>query len=238
MDSKFHQELTRLTRQRLGIDGAQAYQGSDEWRLMRLGVITASRAGDVIATGRGGKGTGQARESYMLELIAEIATAQTPEQGGFKQTEWGHEYESKALGIYEFMTDTEMQTIPFIYGDDSMRYGCSPDAIGLEIKSPYTTSVYLDFLLNGKIKPEYVDQVQFCMFVTGLPSWDFANYDPRMKANGFHFVTIERDEAKMKTFADALQQFIADMDAKLQRLGFAFGDQWKHLQGQFDGFSE
>jgi hypothetical protein len=122
---------------------------------------------------------------------------------------------------------------PFIYANADMRYGCSPDGIadeqsGVEIKCPFTTKVYLDFLLNEEIKPEYIDQVQFSMFVTGLPYWHFANYDPRMKVKSFHVVTIERDEAKMKTFEDAVGQMTYDMDKLLERMGLKFGDQWAY----------
>lgn len=274
-----HQQLTAalssLTRARLGFDGATVQQGSEEWHAMRLGVITASRASDLIApstrapfpdstkihTEGRGKNTvtidgetftgnkadcidfvrdrlppvpSVARMTYALELVAEIATGQAKDAGSFKQTEWGHENEESARQIFGFHVGLPVQSIPFIYGDTSMRYGCSPDGIaddrsGIEIKCPYTTPVYLDFLFSESIKPEYVDQVQFSMFCTGLDYWHFANYDPRMKAKSFHAVVIERDESKMETFRDAVGQMTHDIDRMLERLGMSFGDQWSHF---------
>lgn len=270
--NRYFEQLSRLTMDRMGFDGAKVEQGSPEWGLMRLGVITASRASDLIAVGRpapmpdsveiltegrgkntvtfGGKtctGTkaecvefvrsqlpplpSAARTEYLLELVAEVATGQAAENGSFKQTQWGHEHEASAREIFAFHVGVPIVQIPFLYGDATMRYGCSPDGLndersGTEIKCPWTTKVFLDFLLNGEIKSEYLDQVQFSMFVTGMPFWHFANFDPRMRKNGFHAVTIERDEAKMATFKDAVGQMTYDMDRALERLDMKFGDQW------------
>lgn len=232
---KMMAEQSALSLSRLGFDTTKVSQGTPEWHASRLGVITASRASDLIATGRGGKGYGKARDSYLLELVAEVATGQAKDQGQFKQAEWGHEYENHARQIFGFHVGVPCNEVTFIYADESMRYGCSPDGIaddhsGIEIKCPFTTQVYLDFLLNGEIKPEYIDQVQFSMFVTGLPYWHFANYDPRMKVNSFHAITIERDEAKMRQFEDAVGEMIHDIDSALARLGMRFGDQWADLK--------
>lgn len=228
---QFMADLRRLTTTRLGFDGSAVEQGSDEWQICRTGVITASKAGAIIASGRKAGTYGAARQTALLELIAEVATGRKPESGSFKQTEWGHEHEESSRQIFSFHVGTPVHEVPFIYGDDTMRYGCSPDGIaddhsGIEIKSPWTTPVYLDFLLNGEIKPEYLMQCQFSMFVTGLPYWHFANYDPRMSVKSFHSVLIERDEALMKTFADAVGQMVHDMDLALMKLGLQFGDQW------------
>jgi len=268
-------EQSALSLSRLGFDSTKVNQGSPEWHTSRLGVITASRAKDLIATGfaaplpddveiiKSGRvntvafcgesfsGTkaecikfvrgkipplpSLTRNAYLLELIAEVATCQAKEQGDFKQTQWGHEYENHARQIFAFHVGLPVQESPFIYGNESMRYGASPDGIaddqsGIEIKCPWTTPVYLDFLLNGEIKQDYIDQVQFSMFVTGLPYWHFANYDPRMKVRSFHAVTIERDEEKMKTFADAVGQMTHDMDKALESIGLEFGDQWPNQE--------
>ena len=231
MNTKFHQQLAALSISRFGFDLTLEEQGSDRWLAARLGVITASRAKDLIAAGRKAGTHGEARMTYLRQLVAEVATGQQKDQGKFKQTEYGHEHEDTAREIFSFNMNLPVTTIPFIYGDIGMRYGCSPDGLvdehsGLELKCPFTTDVYLDFLLNGEIKPEYLEQCQFSMFVTGLPYWHFGNYDPRMLKKGFHCVTIERDEAKMKTFEDAVGQMVFDMDSALARIGFKFGDQW------------
>ncbi|WP_043617630.1 YqaJ viral recombinase family protein [Chromobacterium violaceum] len=266
-------DLTRLTLRHMGFDGASVAQGSDSWETMRLGVITASRAKDLIATGgmapfpedleiiktgrinrvvfdgkvfEGTKAEctkyvrsllpplpSDMRNTYLMELIAEVATGQQKRSGG-KASAWGHEHEESCIGLYGFDAGVEVETIPFVYGDDSMRYGASPDGLigdtlGIEAKNPFNTAVYLKFVLDGEIKPEYIEQVQFSMFVTGREQWVFANHDPDVRNYILHSITIDRDEAKMKTFADAVGQFTYDMDRALEKLGYTFGDQWAHL---------
>jgi hypothetical protein len=226
-------DLSALTLARMGFDGANADQGSPEWLLMRRGVITASRAKDLISKDRSGKGPGTARQSYMLELAGEIL-ADVEDRGQFKQTQWGHEYEDEARATFELHTGFQVHAIPFIYGDASMRYGCSPDGIvdeksGAEIKCPFTNSVYMEFLGSEEPKPEYVEQVQFSMFVTGAEFWHFCNYNPRAHERPFHAIVIERDESRMKTFADAVGQMVYDLDKYLRdacKLRTQFGDQW------------
>ena len=39
--------------------------------------------------------------------------------------------------------------------------------------------------------------------------------------------TVERSDIFMRKFDDAIQQFIKEMNAKLKRLGFRFGEQFK-----------
>lgn len=228
----FKKQLTNLTVSRMGIDVSLLDQGSDEWMKCRLGVISASRAKDLIATGRGGKGVGEARNTYRRQLVAEVATGQQKDQVRSKPTEWGHEHEDTAREIFAFDMGLKVETIPFVYGDNSMRYGCSPDGLaddksGLEIKNPFDTVNFLNFILDGEADPKYLCQCQFSMFVTGLPYWHLAMYDGRMRKKAFHAITIERDEALMSTFKDAVGQMVFDMDSDLARLGFKFGDQWE-----------
>lgn len=226
-------ELSAMTLARMGFDGATVPQGSPEWLLMRRGVITASRAKDLIAKDRTGKGPGAARKTYMLELAGEIL-ADSEDRGNFKQTQWGHEYEADARATFAFHTGFPVDEIAFIYGSPSMRYGCSPDGIvdeksGAEIKCPFANSVYMEFLGSEEPKPEYVEQVQFSMFVTGAEFWHFCNYNPRAHERPFHAIVVERDEARMKTFEDAVGQMVYDLDKYLKdtcKLQTKFGDQW------------
>lgn len=271
-NSQLRSDLSQLTMARMGFDGALIEQGSDAWHAMRLGVITASRAKDLIATGGmapfpddleivkvGRQNTvefdGQSftgtkaecvrfvrgllpplpsdmRNTYLMELIAEVATGQAKRSAG-RSSAWGHEWEPSCVGLYGFESGLDIEQIPFVYGDASMRYGCSPDGLlgdhsGIEAKNPHNTAVYLKFVLDGEIKPEYIEQVQFSMFATGRHEWVFANHDPDVSNYIFHSITIERDEAKMKTFEDAVGQMVYDMDKALSKLGYQFGDQWSN----------
>jgi putative phage-type endonuclease len=209
---------------KLGFDPNTVNQGTEEWLTMRLGVITASCADKVLAK----KGTAT-RNTYMLELISEVCTGNSPEVYG-APLEWGKDNEAGARACYEFQTDLKISEVPFIYKDTSLRAGCSPDGLlqdrGAEIKCPYTTKYHVEFVIDSKIKPEYMKQVQFSMWVTGAKSWDFCSYDPRMKVRPFHFVSVERDEKLMTDFDERVPEFVEEMDQKLKKIGLEFGAQW------------
>lgn len=219
------------------ITGVNAYdleQGTDEWRRHRGGVITASRAHDIIKPGRGKGSYSESRATYMLELIAQVCTGQVPEQSSFKQAEWGHENEPLAREAYEAAELVSVNQCGLIYRDNSLRCAISPDGImedrGLEIKNPYTTQVHLQTLMNGEIKPEYITQCQFSMWVAGLERWDFCSYDHRMRgkaSNRLCVIPQRRDEETMRKFDVEIPKFIAEMDEALDRLGFNFGQQWE-----------
>lgn len=220
--------LSELTLDKFGFDGGEVEQGTPEWHRMRAGVITASRVHDIIKKGRAKGSYSAARQVYMNELIAQVCTGLLPDQLTAKQVLWGHENEPKALALYDPFEDKQINQIAFIYGLD-MRCGVSPDALvndngGLEIKCPWTTSQYIDQLLGGEPKPEYLTQMQYSMWVTGREYWDFANYDPRMKKKNIHVVKHEPDLKLFKIFDEEIPKFIKDMDEKLESIGFKFSD--------------
>lgn len=212
----------------LGFNPVEIEQGSYEWQCMKLGVLSASNTEKILAK----KGTAT-RSTYMAELVAQVCTKEFPEINA-KAMQWGKDNEEAARSAYEFASGETVQTIGFIYKDSTLRVGISPDGIiektgrGLELKCPFTTKVFIEFVTDGKIKPEYEKQCQFSMWVADAETWDFANYDPRMKKKMLHHVTIVRDQELMKRFEQEVPEFIHDMDLMLKKVGFSFGDQWKN----------
>ena len=104
-----------------------------------------------------------------------------------------------------------------------------PDGNGLELKCPFTSRDFMKFRLGGfeAIKSAYMAQVQYSMWVTRKDAWYFANYDPRMKREGLHYVVIERNEKYMASFDEMVPEFIEKMDEALAEIGFVFGEQWR-----------
>lgn len=175
------------------------------------------------------------KSGYMNELIGQVCTGLIPDSASFKQAEWGHLNEELARDAYEARNLSIITQAGLIYKDESLRCAISPDGLdedtneGLEIKSPFTTQVHIDTLLNGKIKPEYIVQCQYSMWVTGWKVWNFCSYDNRMRGepkNRLHVIPVERDEEMMKLFDDRVPEFINKMDEALNKLGFKYGDQW------------
>jgi exodeoxyribonuclease (lambda-induced) len=213
-------------------------QGTDEWRENRCGVITASRAHEIIKTGRKKGSYSEARKAYMNELIAEVCTGIIPESINFKQADWGHLNEPLARDAYEARTWDVVTECGLVYRDESLRCAISPDGLvmdrekGLEIKNPFTTKVHIDTLLYGDIKPEYLTQCQYSIWVTGYKSWDFCSYDHRMRGevgNRLSITEVMPNEETINTFEREIPLFIEEMDEHLKALGFEFGDQWKQL---------
>jgi len=175
---------------------------------------------------------GDMRQGYMAELVGQIVTGLLPEEMSFKQCEWGKEHEDSARALFELKLNVDVEVPAFIYKDESKRCGISPDGlitgqkIGLELKCPFTTKVFVEFATCDKIKKEYIEQCQFSMWVTGYDAWYFANYDPRIKTKNLHYVLIERDELYMEKYDNALKNFAKDMDLMLNKLNMKFGQQW------------
>lgn len=178
--------------------------------------------------------TPDGKSGYMNELIAQVCTGLIQESVKFKQAEYGHEHEQLAREAYEAREFEVVETCGLIYRDETMRCAVSPDGLtddrGLEIKCPFTTAVHIDTLVNGKIKPEYHAQYQFCMWVTGMKRWDFVSFDPRMRGkpeNRLFVQSFTPDNELFDKFEIEVPKFISRMDEILDGLGFKFGDQWK-----------
>lgn len=209
-----------------GLDLNEINQGEDAWLEAKLGVISASRAKDALL-GAKGKRT-QVSETYKSELVAQIITKEAPSISG-RPLDWGHEHEDAARSIAEFETGIKIEEVPFIFKDDTFRVGASPDGYGderIEIKCPYNSVHHVNFLTKEIIKPEYIFQVQFSLWVTEADSWIFASYDPRAKVHQFASKIINRDETLMKRFDDEIPIFIGEMDEMLDKLNVKWGYQW------------
>ena len=231
--SHIQQIMSRLdeSAKTLGFNPAEVEQGSYQWFQMRLGVISASQAVNLLAK----KGSA-ARDGYLARLVGEIATGMPQEEVTAKAMAWGKENEPKARQMYEFLTMEPVSEVPFVYSgapEFGMRCGCSPDGVltgkrvGIEIKCPFTTKVHIETILDSAIKKEYQAQMDFSLMVTGLDGWEFCSFDPRMTRRQLHSMPWDRNDSRIETMRQATAEFIADMDKALLSIGFEFGEQWK-----------
>ena len=210
-------------------DLADVEQGSQEWFNMRLGVCTASSAKEFTA-----KRDSATYRTYLAENVAQVCTGVCADQINAKTLQWGRDNEETARVAYEFESGAVVKQIPFIYKDGSRRFGCSPDGItdnaqGVEIKCPWNSGVFIQFVCDDKIKPEYFLQCQFSMWVSDREQWDFVNYDPRMRMHSLHYTSLYRDEKQMKIFDECAKWWIDDMDTMLAKMGFKYGDQFTYI---------
>ena len=182
-------------------------QGSQEWLDARCGVITASNISKLVTSQ--GKVSTQ-RPNYLAQLVSERITKELPQFHKSDAMERGNELEAQARSTFEFITDLEVKEVGLCKMDEWR--GCSPDGLidfgtwgecGVEIKCPLGHT-QIKYLKASKVPAEYVPQVQWSMFITGMDIWHFYSYHPQIQ--DLHIV-VKRDEKLiqlMKTESDLL----------------------------------
>ena len=160
-------------------------QGSVEWFQARIGKITASRFGDIMAYSKA-KGKEcvelKCRADYRMELVSERLTHQMAHHFVTDAMKWGKEMEDYACSAYECAQDMMVQNVGFCVHPTMDFSGASPDGwVGenkiIEIKCP-TTATYLGWRKSREVPQEYVDQILWNMVCGERYEADFIGYDP------------------------------------------------------------
>lgn len=199
-------------------------QGSREWTDMRSGLVTASRAADVVAMLKKG-GEKAERRDYRSELISEILTGHPyPQSAAFaRQVQWGIEQEPFARAAYEMQRGVLTDTPGFVLHPTIPRFGASPDGfVGddglIQIKCP-TTATHLNWILAGTVPTEHCPQMLAEMSCTGRDWCDFVSFDPRLPAHLQLFVRrYERDENLISALEKEVIHFTAELDGIIAAL--------------------
>ena len=193
-------------------------QGSDEWKVLRLGVITGSNFSAVLAGG-----SGKTRRSYMVKLAAEILTGEPVESYSNAAMEWGVETEPQARAMYELESASEVVEVSFIK-HDTICAGVSPDGLvgddGLvEFKCPNTTT-QIETYLKGDMPTTHRAQVQGQLWVSEREWCDFVSFDPRINGKSSYFKKrIERDNEYINNLLwPAVVKFNTELNEVVERL--------------------
>lgn len=203
-------------------------QGSDEWKSLRLGKVTASRVADVVAKTKSGYSA--SRANYAAQLIAERLTGTPAESYTNAAMQHGTETEPEARAAYEFYQGVTVREVAFVPHPKIDQAGCSPDGLvddgGLvEIKCP-NTATHLETLLGQVIPSKYDTQMQFQMACTGRTWCDFVSYDPRMPENMRLFIKrVARDDKRIAELESEIAAFLLEMAVKLSQLNSLYGQQ-------------
>lgn len=193
-------------------------QGSDAWKQARLGHVTASCIGDVMAKSKSGEAI--TRKKYKTKLVAERLSNQIGESYSNSAMEWGVEQEQFARQQYEVSRETFVEKTGFWKHPTINWLGVSPDGLvgeaGLiEIKCPNTTT-HIEYLWNDVVPVEYYKQIQCQLWVTNREWCDFVSYDPRLPQKNQLFVkrcyrsndSIEDMEIEVKAFLIEVKNMI------------------------------
>ncbi len=196
-------------------------QGSEEWHRQRLGKLTASRMGDVMA--RTKTGYGAARGNYLAQLVAERLCGQPSSPYESPSMAWGKEYEDEAKRAYMFRTDRLVTTAGFVDHPEIAMSGASPDGyVGedglIEIKAPNTTT-HLEIVLAGNVPDKYLPQIFWQLACTGRRWCDFVSYDPRLPEHlRFIALRIARDDERIRSLEEEARTFLAEVEQRVQAI--------------------
>jgi putative phage-type endonuclease len=202
-------------------------QGSDEWKALRCGKVTASRVADVVAKTK--TGYSASRANYLAQLIAERLTGTPAETYTNAAMQHGTETEPEARDAYSFYHGVTVEQVAFVPHPKIDQAGASPDGLvgddGLvEIKCPQTAT-HLETLLGQAVPAKYADQMQFQMACTGRQWCDFVSYDPRMPEHMRLFVRrVPRDDERINHLETEIATFLRELTAKLTELNRLYGE--------------
>jgi len=185
-------------------------QGSDEWKALRVGRVTASRIGSIM-----GWSPYMSRDDVLREMVRQHFGAE-PEFTGNIATEYGQKHEPLARHTYEIETCNKVRETVFFHTNE---FGASPDGMIdpdgiLEIKCPFAkrkdkepkfTSIHDDSLRH------YMAQVQWNLYMSDRKWCDFYQWSP----NGSRLERVERDEEMIALIWRAACNFYSEYQAAL-----------------------
>lgn len=188
-------------------------QGTQEWKQVRKGKLTATSALTLATQGKG-------LETLCMEKAIERVYGL--QESDFEPTEamkHGIETESEARIIYELETNNEVKQIGFC--EDNSFVGVSPDGLigddGLiEIKC-YGNKHYAEYLINNEIDKKYYYQVQMQLLVTKRNWCDFVVYNTNFEK----YIIIKkifRNEETIKKITDGIEKAIKLINIYMEKL--------------------
>ena len=200
------------------------------WFRVRLGMITGSKVGDLMKSGRKKEQVfGDTALSYIYQVAAErmlnpvfvsddelFADYVEQMQVTSKAIRWGQDQEDNAKDLLLRIKDTwEMSEVSSCKHDTIPFFAASPDAIVydrekmmvVEIKSP-NPNTFVKYLSEVKdnetlkaVKPEYYYQMHAEMMCTNTDGGVFVAYCPWL-TKPIHIVPITRDKETCKAIEE------------------------------------
>jgi hypothetical protein len=197
-------------------------QGTDEWRLIRAGLPTASVFSTVMASGKDG-GASITRTKLLHRLAGELITGE-PAPEGYRNgaMDRGNALEAEARDSYARRKKVEVQRVGFVRNFDGLKAcGASPDGLigfdgGLEVKTAEAHVLIPMLERPASMPPEHRAQVQGSMWVCERDHWDVTVYCHReMPAMD---IRVYRDEAFIRELSNAIEIFNHDLKKLVERL--------------------
>jgi hypothetical protein len=179
-------------------------QRTEEWKRLRLGVITGTRLKDVLKSDN---------TPVIYEMLAEIGSETIEENFVNSAMQRGIDLEPVAKALYEAKTGEIIDEVGFCKHEFHELLGLSPDGFtssrtgALEIKCPSTKN-HVKYICDDKIPADYLPQVVMYFLINAKLEWlDFVSYDDRYKPLPLWIKRVTREELSSK---------IVEVEEKLQ----------------------
>lgn len=203
----------------------------EQWRKDRLGMVTGSNFGKLIAKTKDKKGFMLSSGVTAQGLIYKIAWERLLKSGNIsnglgrlsvssKAMQHGNDYEGQAILKYIDETGNKVDYAQkFIQLDEYI--GGTPDGfIGkdglIEVKCPFNGGNHLKSLLTNEIyNKEYIYQIQGYLWVTDRKWCDFITYDPDLiEGLQLNIIRVERDEELI----EAIKLIMEEVKSKINEI--------------------
>jgi len=213
----------------------EAEQRSAEWHAARLGRLTGSVAGDMLATLKSG-GEAAGRANLRIRLVLERLTGKSQERDFVSDAmQTGIDREGDAIAAYETVTGDGLLTCGFLSHLDLMA-GTSPDAymgdfdvlVSIKCRQP---KAHWEFLRTGKVPADALAQLRHECWLTGAPEHHYVSYNPdfperhRLKIDVWSAAKLDLPEYEKKALA-----FLEEVDEELKAI-----DGWNALKAETAG---
>lgn len=192
-----------------------AEQRSVAWYTARLGRLTGSVAGDMLAKIKSGESAG--RRNLRNRLVLERLTGR-PQDNDFVSAAMlaGIEREAAAFAAYEALTGDVAVRSGFLAHVTHMA-GCSLDGhmgdftklMSIKCRQP---SAHLDFLKSGSIGAMAMAQIRHEFWITGALEHDYFSWNPDFpEALQSRLVTVTRAQADIPAYEAEALTFLAEV---------------------------
>lgn len=199
-----------------------ADQRSEAWRAARIGMLTGSRACDMLAKVKTGEAA--ARRNLRVQLVLERLTG-VPQEDGYQSFDMkrGIEMETDAFAAYEALTGNLTRRAGFL-GHPELMAGCSVDgevdsfAGIVELKVP-KSATHLGYVRSKQVPTEYLQQVRHCLWITGAEWCDFVSYDPRFPESLRLLITrVTMSAVERTSYELMVRAFLTEVEREVEEI--------------------
>jgi predicted phage-related endonuclease len=193
-----------------------AEQRSPEWFQARLGRLTGSCAGKMLATIKTGEAAD--RRNLRLRLVLERLTGRSQESDYLSPAmQTGIDREALAFAAYESLTGELVRRSGFLAHATAMA-GCSLDGhlgdfeklLSIKCRQP---AAHYDFLRTNTIPADALAQIRHELWITGAEEHDYFSWNPDFPPElQSRIATVTRAEANLDDYEAKALTFLAEVE--------------------------